>query len=205
MTFFNLTKIHTVPGGAATAVHGIEAFLSGDRAKSLVGCWVSEIGLLNEVVVLRKFQTLDALAAEPLGKTQIGLASDGGDFVRAVEQERLTAFPGIAPIEGGSLGKFYELRTYHLTAAPQAMPQTIAAWQAAIPDRVSLSPLAIVMQAISGSKRIVHIWPFHSLDHRQAVRAEAVRKGWWPPKGTLQWMESASTSIYVPAVFSPLQ
>ena len=119
-------------------------------------------------------------------------------------QDGFETFPGIPFHTSGKLGRFYEVRTYRLTDAPEALPETIAAWQDAVPARTPLSPLAMVMSAAKGAKRIVHIWPFTSLDERQAVRATSFQTGVWPPKGTLQWIKEAETALYVPAPFSPL-
>lgn len=199
---FCLTTIQCVPGGAAAVVEQVEKSTSA-QTSVLVGCWVSEIGKLNEVVVLRRFPP--GQTAEPELLSLDGRhAPEGNAPVLFVDHGLFRAFPGIEVLEEGNFGKFYEIRTYCLKPAIEALGETVAAWQAAIPERVALSPLAVVMHALTGPKRIVHIWPFKTLDERQAVRAEAFKKGWWPPRGTLQWMESAASSVYLPVPYSPL-
>lgn len=202
---FHLATIECVPGGAAAVLGALEKALASQKAASLLGCWVSEVGLLNEIAVLRSFGSAEAIEAEALGSAELRFPADAAAKVVAIQQDVYASFPGIEPVVKGKLGRFYEIRTYDLNEDPDSLPESIASWQAAVPDRVSLSPLVIVMHALAGPKRIVHIWPFTSLDQRQAVRADAFGKGWWPPRGSLQWMKRAQTAIYVPAPFSPLQ
>lgn len=202
---FHLTTIECVPGGVAAVLGALEKALADRKVASLLGCWVSEVGLLNQIAVLRSFRSADAMEAGTLGGAELRFHADADSKVVAIQQDAYASFPGIDPIVKGKLGRFYEIRTYHLNEDPASLPESIAAWQAAVPDRVSLSPLVIVMNALAGPKRIVHIWPFTSLDQRQAVRADAFSKGLWPPSGSLQWMKRARTAIYVPAPFSPLQ
>ena len=205
MTVFNLTTIQCLPGGTAPALSGLERMLLQARTPSLLGCWISEIGTLNEIVVLRRYEGNESLESEIFDARRFGANPEIGPGLLSVTNEKFASFPGIAPITQGKLGKFYEIRTYHLKSASESLGKTVEAWKSAVRDRAALSPLAIVMQGIDGAKRIVHIWPFRTLDERQAVRAEAFQKNLWPPRGTLQWMEGAKSSIYVPAPFSPLQ
>ncbi|VTU28089.1 hypothetical protein H4CHR_02131 [Variovorax sp. PBS-H4] len=202
---FHLATIECVPGSVAAVLGALEKALARRKAASLIGCWVAEVGLLNEIAVLRSFRSAEAMEAEPLGGAELRFPADAATKVVAVQQDAYASFPGIEPVVKGELGRFYEIRTYHLNEDPESLPASIASWQAAVPDRISLSPLVIVMHALAEPKRIVHIWPYTSLDQRQAVRADALAKGWWPPRGSLQWMKRAQTAIYVPAPFSPLQ
>jgi hypothetical protein len=204
-TFFSLTTLQCVPGGTAAVLAGIENLLTRSRSPSLLGCWISEIGLLNEIVLLRGFESLQSMNADPLGRAELRQFPDAADGLVSVDQGIFRGFPGLPILDRGRLGRYYEIRTYQLRPAPDSLTETIAAWQAAVPERVTLSPLVVVMHALEGPGRIVHIWPFETLDQRQAVRAEAFEKSLWPPRGSLKWLESAKSSIYIPAPFSPLQ
>ena len=51
----------------------------------------------------------------------------------------------------------------------------------------------------------MHIWPYRPLDERQRVRAVAVAKGVWPPVGGPAHLTTMSSTIYLPAAFSPLR
>ncbi|MBS79788.1 MULTISPECIES: NIPSNAP family protein [unclassified Variovorax] len=204
-TVLNLTTLQCIPGGVAAVLDGIHKSLSGPRAPALLGCWISEIGSLNEIVVLRSFPSAQALDEQPLGEAELAPQPDAIGSLVGLDQGLFASFPGLPVHAGGKLGGFYEIRTYALKDAPQALPQTIAAWQEAAPGRVTLSPLVAALKSLSGPPRIVHIWPFETLDQRQAVRADAFQKGLWPPRGSLQWLDGAKSSIYIPAPFSPLR
>lgn len=70
----------------------------------------------------------------------------------------------LPPVVPGKYGSVYEIRTYRLKHGGVA--PAIAAWEAAIPERVKLSPLSIAMYSLDGPPRFTHIWPFASLDAR---------------------------------------
>jgi len=106
-------------------------------------------------------------------------------------------------VKPGKYGAVYEIRTYKLKHG--GVPNTIAAWEAAVPERIKLSPLVIAMYALDGPPRFTHIWPFVSLDARAAVRADSVAKGVWPPKGGPAWLTGEMRStIALPTAISPL-
>ena len=52
--------------------------------------------------------------------------------------------------------------------------------------------------------KFVHIWAYESLDHRAAVRAEALAKGIWPPKGRKETLRAQMNKIVLAAPFSPV-
>jgi hypothetical protein len=51
----------------------------------------------------------------------------------------------------------------------------------------------------------VHIWAYSSLDQRAAVRADAVKKGIWPPPSSGDRLLTQENKIVLPSAFSPLQ
>jgi len=54
--------------------------------------------------------------------------------------------------------------------------------------------------------KFVHIWAYESLDQRQAVRAEAMKTGVWPPAGSPPGaIEEQENKILLAAPFSPIQ
>ena len=65
MKFYEIATLKTVIFGAGKAAPGIEAWLKAPEAKGrLLGAFASDIGALNEVYVLRGFDSLDDLAEE---------------------------------------------------------------------------------------------------------------------------------------------
>jgi hypothetical protein len=191
-------------GKAGSVVESLDANLKiGDAKGRLLGCWVSEIGTLNQIILLRGFADEAELRAERdriLGSgNPFGCAED----ITTLDFDSYAPFPFLPPIEPGKHGSVYEIRTYRLKHG--GVPPTIAAWEAAIPARTALSPLVAAMYALDGPPRFTHIWPFESLNQRAAVRAESVAKGIWPPKGGPQWLTGEMVStIALPTAISPL-
>lgn len=191
-------------GKAGTAVAAIDAaFKSGDAKGQLLGCWASEIGMLNQIILLRGFPDEAALRTERERMLANGNPFGCGEDIAALDFDSYAPFPFLPPIKPGRYGAVYEFRTYKLKHG--GVPATIAAWEAAIPERVKLSPLVIAMYALDGPPRFTHIWPFESMNQRAEVRAESVAKGIWPPKGGPQWLTGEMMSmIALPTAISPL-
>jgi hypothetical protein len=191
-------------GKAASVVAGIDAYVKASEAKgTLLGCWTSEIGALNEIFVLRGFADDAKLQAERRRALDTTNPFGAGDDIARLQFDSYAPFPFLPPVQPAKLGKVYEIRTYKLKHG--GVPATIAAWEAAVPERVKLSPLVIAMHALDGPPRFTHIWPFASLDARASVRADSVAKGIWPPKGGPEWLTGEMHStIALPTAISPL-
>ncbi|RXG99517.1 NIPSNAP family protein [Bradyrhizobium zhanjiangense] len=195
----------TVKLGTATkAAAGIGDYVSAPGANgTLLGCWVSEIGDLNQFLVLRSFSDHEAWRAERERALRTTNPFGAGEAITGMSFDTYAPFPFLPPLAPGKYGSVYEIRTYRLKHGGVA--PTIAAWEAAIPERIKLSPLSIAMYALDGAPRFTHIWPFASLDARAAVRAESVAKGVWPPKGGPDWLTGDMRSIIaLPTAISPL-
>lgn len=191
-------------GKAASVVAGIDAYVKAPEAKgTLLGCWTSEIGALNEIFVLRGFSDDSELQVERRRALDTTNPFGAGDDIARLQFDSYAPFPFLPPVKPAKLGKVYEIRTYKLKHG--GVPATIAAWEAAVPERVKLSPLVIAMHALDGPPRFTHIWPFASLDARASVRADSVAKGIWPPKGGPEWLTGEMHStIALPTAISPL-
>ncbi|CAN7172392.1 NIPSNAP family protein [Bosea sp. LjRoot9] len=191
-------------GKAASVVAGIDAYVKAPEAKgTLLGCWTSEIGTLNEIFVLRGFADDAELQAERRRALDTTNPFGAGDDIARLQFDSYAPFPFLPPVKPAKLGKVYEIRTYKLK--PGGVPATVAAWEAAVPERVKLSPLVVAMHALDGPPRFTHIWPFASLDARASVRADSVAKGIWPPKGGPEWLTGEMHStIALPTTISPL-
>jgi NIPSNAP protein len=191
-------------GTAAKAIAGIGDYVKAPGAKgSLLGCWSTEIGDLNQLLVLRGFDDHAQLLGE---RERILRTTDpfgAGDAITSLNFDSYAPFPFLPPVKPGKYGAVYEIRTYKLKHG--GVPHTIAAWEAAVPARCELSPLSIAMYALDGPPRFTHIWPYASLDARAAVRADSVAKGIWPPKGGPDWLTGEMRStIGLPTAISPL-
>jgi hypothetical protein len=60
------------------------------------------------------------------------------------------------------------------------------------------------MYALDGAPRIIHIWPYASLDARAAIRNGSVSRGIWPPKNAPEQFFAATSMIGDPTAGSPL-
>ncbi|QCI65947.1 NIPSNAP family protein [Phreatobacter stygius] len=201
---YELATLSIRLGTAAKAIAGIDSYVKEPTAKGrLLGCWASEIGELNRLVVLRGFADADALAAErtrTLGTTN---PFHCGEALSHLRLESYAPFSFLPPVTTGKFGQVYEIRTYGLKLG--GVGPTSAAWEAAMPERAKLSPLTIAMYALDGPQRFTHIWPYASLDARAAVRTESVAGGVWPPKGGPDWLTGEMVStIGLPTAISPL-
>ncbi|WFU43332.1 NIPSNAP family protein [Bradyrhizobium sp. CB82] len=191
-------------GTAAKVVAGIGDYVRAPEANgTLLGCWTSEIGALNQLLVLRSFGDDAAWRDERERALRTADPFNAGEAITEMSFDTYAPFPFLPQVAPGKYGSVYEIRTYRLKHG--GVPPTIAAWEAAMPERGKLSPLSIAMYALDGPPRFTHIWPFASLDARAAVRAESVAKGVWPPKGGPDWLTGDMRSIIaLPTAISPL-
>ena len=94
-----------------------------------------------------------------------------------------------------------EMRSYDLR--PGTVPAFEERFVAALPERTKLSPLAAFWRTEIGPlNRVIHVWPYRSLEERTRVRAEAVNTGQWPPK-IGEFCGAMQSEIFIPAPFSP--
>lgn len=202
---YELATLTARLGTLPACVAAIDAWVQAPEAGgTLVGCWLSDIGALNQIVVLRHFDTREALDTE----RERGLYSANpfgcAEHLTGLRQESHRAFPWMARPAPGAHGPVYELRTYEYRLG--GLQPTIDAWRAALPARDEVSPCLLAMHALDGTPRFTHLWPAPSLNARSAARAEAVRRGVWPPQGGPAWLTTAMTStILLPTAISPLR
>lgn len=206
--YYELATLTLPFGTAPQAAAGVKAFAEAPGAQGeLLGCWTTEIGPLNRMIVLRGFTDAAQLAAEDARVLQsaspYGCAETGATF----ERHGYRGFPWMAPVrpsaESGIRGPVYEIRTYCFQ--PGGAQPTIDLWQQFVPERVKISPCVIAMTALAGAPRFTNIWAYPSLDARVKARAEAVGKGIWPPKGGPAYLTTDMTStIALATAVSPL-
>ena len=203
-TLYELTTL-AFPLLSADAVSaGARAFVTDPAAKGeLLGCWRTEIGTLGRLLVLRGFETAEALSMERHRALFSSNPFNAGSAVTALEMDSYAPFPFLPPVETGTRGAVYEFRTYKLK--PGGLPPTLAGWKAAIePAREYTRHLVVNMYALDGPPRITHIWGFASLEERAALRARHYAAGVWPPKGGPENILEAVNAIALPEHDSPL-
>jgi len=199
---YDVTLVTVRPGTHPQALAVLGKSLAGDQ--SLLACWYSEIGAVNQILIIRKAAdaaaTLDARfaalsAADPLGISE---------YVVAMAMDSYVPFDFLAPLRPGRFGPVYEVRTYMLK--PNGLEPTMAAWRKAVPGRMKISPVLAAMTSVTGAvTRFLHVWPYQSFDERARLRAKAAADGVWPPPGGPGHLLSQQVDIYLPAPFSPMQ
>ncbi len=207
--YYELATMTLPFGTAGQAANKVKAFCEEASAHGeLLACWFTDIGVLNQMIVLRGFKTLDALRLER-ERTQQSVSPFGcGDLFQSLEQHSYQGFPWMKPVrpssESGISGPVYEIRSYGIK--PGGVQGTVELWQQYVPLRDKLSPCLVAMVALDGPLRFTNIWAYDSLNSRSQIRADAVAQGIWPPKGGPALLTTAMTStIVMPTAVSPLK
>jgi hypothetical protein len=94
-----------------------------------------------------------------------------------------------------------EFRTYRMK--PGSVPEAEKRFGEALPARAKLSPLAAFWHTEVGPlNRIIHVWPYESMEERTRIRGEATKLQGWPPN-IREFVEEQQAEIFIPAPFSP--
>jgi hypothetical protein len=195
-----------VPGSLAEVEKRFgEAYEHRKKYSELAAFWHTDIGPLNEIIHVWPYQDMAdrarvraETAKEPNWPPKIA------DFVRTMNSEILIPFPFSPLMRPGKFGPIYEIRIYTLRSG--ALPDVLKAWEPKLPERLKLSPLAVVGNVDLGeANRFIHIWPYNSFEQRDAVRAQSRKLGIWPPGGTSGQLLTQANKIVVPSSFSPMQ
>ena len=207
--YYELATLTLPMGTAGAAALQVQAFCNKPEAQGqLLGCWSTDIGTLNQMLVLRGFADLATVQAERQ-RTQASASPFGcGEIFQQLEQHSYRGFPWMKPVrpsaESGIAGPVYEIRTYGIK--PGGLQPTIDLWQQYVPPREALSPCLVAMVALDGPLRFTNIWPYPSLDARSKARTDAVAQGLWPPQGGPAHLTTAmSSTIALPTAVSPLR
>ena len=207
--YYELATMTLPFGTAGQAATNVQAFASDAQAQGeLLGCWFTDIGVLNQMIVLRGFNTLESLQAERERTQQSASPFNCGEIFQTLEQHSYKGFPWMKPVrpsaESGIAGPVYEIRTYGIK--PGGVQPTIDLWKQAVPARDKLSPCVVAMVALDGPLRFTNIWAYDSLNSRSQIRGEAVAQGIWPPKGGPAHLTTQMVStIAMPTAVSPLK
>jgi NIPSNAP protein len=202
---YDVTIITVRPG---THPHALARLRQHGSAVAAVGellaCWYSELGALNQILLIRSCDDEARLIAQRAAILQSKNPFDLAEFIVGMTMDTYVSFPFMPPITPGGYGPVYEVRTYALK--PDRLAKTIELWRGSVPGRNTVSPLLAAMYSVTGPvMRFMHIWPYPSLDERQRLRTKAVADGVWPPPGGPDQLAAQQADIFLPAEFSPLQ
>ena len=207
--YYDLSILTLQMGTAAAAATAIESSIRADEQGELLGCWFSDIGVLNQMWVLRGFNHLDDVqAARQALRHQTDPLGCGAHLSAPIFSTTYQGFDWMRPIrpssESGIQGPVYEIRTYGFKPGGDQPTQEL--WEQAVPLREKISPCVGAMVALDGMPRFTNIWAYPSLDARSKARADAVAQGIWPPKGGPAWLTTDMVStIALATAVSPLK
>jgi hypothetical protein len=202
---YDVTIITVKPNTHLKALPGVERWLRANPRKGeFIACLASEIGDLNQILLMHHYTSEADLAADrdsvakdpnPYGCLELTDGRSTDTFVQ---------FPFLPPIKPGQHGPIFEVRTYLLK--PNGLGPTIEAWTKKAPERMKLSPILAAMYSVTGEvTRFMHIWPYPDLITRAKTRKTAIETGVWPPPGGPDHLLTMHTDIYLPAPFSPIR
>ncbi len=180
-----------------------EAVPASVKTGKLLGCFMCEFGVLNRIAILSAYADEKTLAEDRGAISGSSNPFGINEYLGAYDRCAYRALPFMqGDIRPGAHGPFYEMRTYGVGAG--GMPATIDGWSKAVPARTKLSPLLMVMSSIEpGATRLLHIWPYKSLDDRAKARTTASAEKIWPPAGG-EYLTSLQSELFIATKFSPL-
>jgi len=184
----------TVPQALARLAGWLEAREQGD----LVGCFFSELGTVNQILMLRRFADIRALLGEraqtPLSADPLGISELTLELTRNIA----VAMPDAG--QGPARGPYFEVRTDVLK--PGSLGRALHFWQAALRHA---SP-AFGAYTIAGDRlSIVHIWPWATLDERAQLVDDPLPINIWRAASPSDAPVSQRAEIFRAAAFSPMQ
>jgi hypothetical protein len=95
-------------------------------AGELLACCYSELGALNQILLIRscddEARLTEQRAAMLRSKNPLGMA----DLIVSMTMDTYVSFPFMPPIKSGRYGPIYEVRTYALK--PDRLGKTIELW-----------------------------------------------------------------------------
>lgn len=169
----------------------------------LLGCFSCEFGVLNRFAILSAYPDAKALGEDRAAMVASGDPYGLGEYLGSIDHAAYTPLAFMSDIEPGKYGPFYEIRTYGV--GPGGLASTSDAWSKVVPRRNEISKLLTVMASQdTAPQRLLHIWPYKSIEDRVAARATASKEGIWPPPGGSTHMLSLQSELFVATAFSPL-
>jgi hypothetical protein len=201
---YDVTIITVRPGTHPEALARLENTLPTSMGGELLACWYTEIGALNQILLIRPAPDITRIQADRVKLLKAENPFGVGEYIVGMSMDTYVSFPFMQPMKAGQYGPVFEVRTYVLK--PDGVPATIELWRKSVPGRATLSPLLAAMHSITGTvTRFMHIWPYADLNERARLRAKALANKLWPPPGGPDHLAKMQSDIYVPAAFSPMR
>jgi NIPSNAP len=199
---YDVTILTVRPATQGNALAALERSLAKDP--TLLTCWYSEIGVLNQILIIKNIADPAAAINARMALINSSNPLGVGEFIAGITMDTYIAYDFLEPMQIGKIGPIFEVRRYTLKIGGQA--PTTELWRKAAPARAKISPILTAMTSVTGDvTRFVHIWPYASLEERSRLRAKSIAGGVWPPPSGPDNIATQQTDIYLPAPFSPIQ
>lgn len=182
-----------------------EALPARVKLSPLGGFFHTEVGPLNTIIHFWPYANVAERERIRAEAVKMGVWPPPiAEFIEHMESKILIPAPFSPPMEPRKLGGIYEIRSY--IYRPNSIPKVIEAWSDAIGERTKLSPLVGAYYTEHGPlNQWIHIWAYKDAGERERIRAEAVKRGIWPPPKTPPGLlVKQENMLVVPAAFSPL-
>jgi hypothetical protein len=200
LSFYELATLSTSQGTSDVVAPAILDYASRPEAQGkLLGLWRTGIGQLNQIVLLREFDSRPSLAAE---RERARWSSDPfncSKHLTALDMTSFVPFDFFPSVETGPRGPLYELRTYHLR--PAGLSPLEARWRANAETGGAEGGTIIAMYTMDGEPRLMEIRTLGDFKSKGADYAS------YPTTvaGSDEWlMPETTSSLLVPLHSSPL-
>lgn len=202
---YDLTILSLLPNTLGAVLPLLpETYKTLSKTGTTLGCFSCEFGVLNRFAFLTAYESAEALSED---RARILTTENPYGIAPYLGGISSTAFSPLffaKPVVPGTYGPFYEFRTY--TIAPGGLPETEEAWSKVMDRRQAMSPLLTIMGSIEGApQKMVHIWPYNSIEDRVKARGQASKEGIWPPPGGSGKLTSLQSELFVATSFSDLK
>lgn len=202
---YDLTTLSLLPNTLGAVLPLLpKTYENFSKTGTAIGCFSCEFGVLNRFAFLTQYDDADKLAAERARLMQTENPYGIGAYLGGVTSTAFKPLSFAQPILPGEYGPFYEIRTY--TISPGGLPETEEAWSKVIPRRNEMSMLLTIMGSVEGGpQKMVHIWPYKTIEDRVKARGQASKEGIWPPPGGSAQLTSLQSELFVATSFSGLR
>ncbi|MDB5536905.1 MAG: hypothetical protein JWP26_4032 [Devosia sp.] len=202
---YDLTILSLLPNTLGAVLPLLpQTYKSFSSTGQTIGCFSCEFGVLNRFAFLTTYENAEAIAEDRARRLQSEDPYGIAPYLGGVDSRAFSPLFFAKPVVPGSYGPFYEFRTY--TVAPGGLPETAEAWSKVMDRRNEMSPLLTIMGSLEGAPlRMVHIWPYHSIEDRVKARGQASKEGIWPPPGGSHKLTSLQSELFLATAFSDLK
>ncbi|RDJ26946.1 hypothetical protein DWF00_01870 [Bosea caraganae] len=198
-TRFDLTLMRLHPRTMPAALERVRRWLEG-RPGQLIACLYSDIGTVNQLLLLRRFADAADLLAERDAALRERDPFGVSEFSLGLSMDLWAALPGIPAPGQPARGPLFELRTDRLK--PGRLARALAAWGRAEPG---LMPAAGFFTLAADAPQIVHLWPWSSDAGRIGPSDADSPTDIAGRLGGAENLAAQRTELFRAAAFSPLQ